>query len=227
MKFNRKWIVTLVSTLLLLAAGLIFLWQTGFFTAVTSLDGLQRYIEEFSPYSQLVFFAVQLLSVIAAPIPSNLTAAAGALLFGFWESFLLTAAAVLLGSAVVFLLARSLGRSFANRFVSKKLSEKYLHIIETKRDTFLVLVFLFPFFPDDLICILAGLTNISFPRFFLIALLTRPWGLLVACGVGSSAVTIPLGGMVLLGLLGLGVFLAGMKYGDKVEQALLDHFKRH
>lgn len=227
MKRNCKWILTLLFTLALLAASLIFLWQTGFFQVVNSLDGLQQYMERFSPYSQWLFFVVQLLSVIAAPIPSNLTAAAGALLFGFWESFLITAAAVILGSAAVFLLARSLGRSFADRFVSKKLSEKYLHIIEAKRDTFLILVFLFPFFPDDLICILAGLTSISFPRFFLIALFTRPWGLLVACAVGSSAVSIPLWGMVLLGLLGLVVFLIGMKYGDKLEQTLLDRFKKH
>ncbi len=226
MKKNRKWIATLFITVILLAACLLFLWQSGFFAAASSLEGLQGYIDHFSPYSQLLFFVVQLISVIVAPIPSNLTAAAGAVLFGFWEAFLLTAAAVLSGSVIVFLLARTLGRSFADQFVSQKVSDKYLHIIQTKRDTFLCLVFLFPFFPDDLICILAGLTDIPLTRFILIALFTRPWGLMVACAVGSSTLIIPWWGMVLLGLAGLALFLLGMKYGDKLEQRLLDKFKK-
>ena len=79
------------------------------------------------------------------------------MLFGMWPAFLLTAGAVVLGSAVVFWLARVLGHSFAGRFVSQKVSDKYLDLIRRKRDIFLVLVFLFPVFPDDLICILAGL----------------------------------------------------------------------
>ena len=87
---RKKWIMTLLATLVLLGAGGYLLWQTGFFTAATSLEGIQRYIEAFSPYSQLVFLAVQLASVVLAPIPSNITAAGGALLFGMWESFLLT-----------------------------------------------------------------------------------------------------------------------------------------
>ena len=225
-KRNHKWIATLVVTVLALGGILLFLWCTGFFTAAQSLDGIQDYIARFSPYSHLVFFLIQLASVVVAPIPSNITAAGGALLFGMWPAFLLTAGAVVLGSAVVFWLARVLGHSFAGRFVSQKVSDKYLDLIRRKRDVFLAMAFLFPFFPDDLLCILAGLTDISFLRFFVLALLTRPWGLLVACAVGSSTLSIPLWGMVLLGAAGLAIFLLMLKYGDKLEAALLSHFQK-
>ncbi len=50
----------------------------------------------------------------------------------------------------------------------QRVADKYLEVIRRKRDIFLILVFLFPFFPDDLICILAGLTDIPLHRFFLI-----------------------------------------------------------
>lgn len=221
-----KWAVTLFLTLLLIGGGAVFLWQTGFFAAATSLEGIQGYIEDFSPYSQLVFFLVQLASVIIAPIPSNITAAAGALLFGAWPSFLLTWLAVALGSVIVFALARTLGQSFVSRFVSEKVSDRYLDLIKRKRDVFLCLVFLFPFFPDDLICILAGLTDIGYVRFFLIVLFFRPWGLLVACAVGGSVISIPLWGMVLIGLAGLALFFLGIKYGDRVESGLLERLKK-
>lgn len=223
---QKKWVGTLVAAVALIGGGLIFLYQTGFFAAAASLDGVRDYIERFSPYSHLIYFIVQLASVIVAPIPSNITAAAGAVAFGLWPAFLLTAGAVLLGSAVVFLLARVLGQEFADRMVGRRVSERYLELIRRKRDTLLILVFLFPFFPDDLICILAGLTDIKFGRFLIITALTRPWGLLVACAVGSSAIQLPLGAMAAIGVLGAVVFLLGLKYGDRVEEALLDRFKK-
>lgn len=223
---DKKWIGTLVGTVLLIGLGALFLWETGFFSAVTTLDGVRAYIERFSPYSHLVYFLVQLASVIVAPIPSNITAAAGAVVFGLWPAFLLTFAAVLAGSALVFLLARVLGRGFADRVVGKRVSERYLDVIRRKQDVFLTLVFLFPFFPDDLICILAGLTDIKFGRFLIIAALARPWGLLFACALGSSAIRLPLWVVAVFGLVGVAVFFFGMKYGDRVEQAILDRLKR-
>ena len=221
---KRTWFLTLLSTVLLLTMGGILLWRTGFFQAATSLSGLQDYITAFSPYSHLVFFLLQLASVIIAPIPSNVTALAGALLFGALSAFLLTWAAVVLGSFVVFLLARRLGQAFVDRFVSQTLSDRYLEVIHRKRDVFLAMAFLFPFFPDDILCILAGLTEISLPRFLVLVILFRPWGLLVASAVGGSVVSIPLWGMVLLGLGGLSIFLLGMKYGDRLEEAFLHRF---
>lgn len=91
---------------------------------------------------------------------------------------------------------------------------------------FLFLIFLLPFFPDDLICILAGLTAIRPLRFLIIALIGRPWGLLVACAVGSAAVSIPLWGMVLLGLGGIALLLVCLKFGDRWEHWLLQKIKR-
>ena len=194
--------------------------------AAGSQEKLGEYIARCAPWSHLAYFGIQLVSVVVAPIPSNLTAAAGAYLFGLWPSFLLTWGAVALGSAIVFGLARALGQQFAGQFVSEKLSGKYLDVIRRKRDVFLALAFLFPFFPDDILCILAGLTDISFKRFFLLAAIFRPWGLLAACMVGSATVSIPWWGMALLGGLGLAVFLLAMKYGDKLEDAVLKRLER-
>ena len=213
-------------TILLLAVIALLLWRTGFFQAIASEEALAAYIQAFTPWSHLMYFAVQLFSVILAPIPSNLTAAVGGLLFGTLPAFLLTWGAVVLGSLVVFALARSLGQRFVEGLVSRKVSEKYLDLVRRKRDVFLLLAFLFPFFPDDILCILAGLTDISWKRFLVLCLAARPWGLLVACAFGGSALDIPIWAMALIGLAGIAVFLLGMKYGDKLEQAILDRLKK-
>lgn len=215
-----------VLTIAILGGSVWALYATGFFQAAGSPERMGEYIARSAPWSHLAYFGIQLASVVIAPIPSNITAAAGAYLFGLWPSFLLTWGAVALGSAIVFGLARVLGQKFVGGFVSEKLSEKYLDVIRRKRDVFLLLAFLFPFFPDDILCILAGLTDISFRRFILLVVIARPWGLLVACMVGSATVSVPLWGMTLLGIAGLAVFLLAMKYGDRLEQAVMERLKR-
>lgn len=225
---ERKWMKGLLwaLTIAILGGSVWALYATGFFEAAGSPEQMGQYIARCTPWSHLAYFGVQLVSVIVAPIPSNITAAAGAYLFGLWPAFLLTWMAVTLGSVIVFALARALGQQFASQFVSGKLSEKYLDVIRRKRDVFLALAFLFPFFPDDLLCILAGLTDIPFRRFFLLVVLARPWGLLVSCMVGSAVVTIPLWGMALLGVGGLALFLLAMKYGDRLEEAVVRRLQR-
>jgi uncharacterized membrane protein YdjX (TVP38/TMEM64 family) len=222
MKRLNRLLIFLSAVLLL--GGAIVLWRTGFFQAMSSLAAMRDYIDRLAPYSHLAYFLIQLLSVILAPIPSNITALAGAMLFGTWPAFLLTTAAVCAGSMLVFALARMLGRSFADQLVSQTISARYLDVIRRKRDVFLFLAFLFPFFPDDLLCILAGLTDLPSGRFFLMVLLARPWGLLAACALGGSALSLPLWAMLLLGAGGLALFLIVLKYGDKWEAALLARF---
>lgn len=218
---NRQKIFVLAAAALLLSAGGWFLYSSGFFQAIRSVESLRAYIINFAPYSHLLFFLVQFLSVVLAPIPSNIVAAAGGLLFGIWPAFLITFGAVVSGSLLTFTLARALGRDFTDRIVSQKLSEKYQGILRAKAPIFLTLAFLFPFFPDDMLCILAGLTSLSFRRFALIVVLTRPWGLLFANALGDSALGLSPWVMVPAALLGLALFLLGMKYGDRLEEKIL------
>ena len=226
MEQNRGKILIWALAIAILGGSVWALYATGFFQAAGSPETLGEYIVRCAPWSHLAYFGIQLASVVIAPIPSNITAAAGAYLFGLWPSFLLTWGAVALGSAIVFILARVLGQKFAGQFVGEMLSERYLDVIRRKRDVFLLLAFLFPFFPDDLLCILAGLTDISFKRFFLLVVIARPWGLLAACMVGSATVSIPWWGMVLMGAAGLAVFLLAMRYGDRLEDAVMKRLER-
>ena len=212
-KQRRVWWLTLGVTLLLLALLLWGLWASGFFRAARTPQGIHAYIEHFAPYSHLVYFLVQLSSVILAPIPSNVIAAAGGLLFGTVWAFLLTMGAVTLGSVVVFQLSRVLGKPFAESFVNRRNLDKYEDLFRKKRDIFLFL------------CIMAGHTDIPFRRYLLLVVLARPWGLLAACAVGDSVLHIPLWGMVALGVAGGALFLLALKYGDRVRDHIIEKLK--
>ena len=132
-----------------------------------------------------------------------------------------------LGSALVFALARGLGQGFVQRLAGERASGRYLELLRRKRDVFLLVAFLFPFFPDDVLCILAGLTEIPFKRFILLVVIARPWGLLAACAVGGNAVKLPLPAMIALGALGAVLAALALKYGDRAEEAILKRINRN
>ena len=218
-------IALLVGLVLFIALLGGFLYKTGFFEIATSIDDIRDYIERFSPYSYGLFFMIQLLSVVVAPIPSNVTSLAGAAVFGTLASFLLTFGAVVLGGAIVFALAQMLGRPFVERFVSRRDIDKYLDLIHRKETAFFAMAFLFPGFPDDILCFLAGLTDISFKRFMVLVALCRPWGLLFSCFIGGNAVELPPLALAAVGVVGLLIFIIVMKYGDRWETMLLKKFE--
>ena len=209
----------------LVAFGLC-LWRSGLLSDIHSVYELRTVIDCAGPLAWLVFFILQMLTVIIAPIPSNVTMAAGAMALGFVRALLIGVAAIICGSLIIFLVARRLGRRAVRRLVDRGVLDKYLPLIEEKQDMFLFLTLLFPFFPDDTLCILAGLTNMPTARFFLIMAIARPWGLVVAALVGSGVIRLPLWGWGALFTAMCALFFFAMKYSAPIEEALLRAVRR-
>lgn len=224
-KILRRVLIWGAVIVLVLAAG-VAVYRSGVLEHFGSVEELREWIAGFGAAAGVVYFVLQLMTVIIAPIPSNISTAAGALALGFWPGFLLGASAVVVGSLIVFTLAKRLGEPFVQRFVDRKTLQKYMPVIEKKRDAFMFLALLLPFFPDDLLCILAGLSGMGVMRFFVIALVTRPWGLVVASAVGSGAISMPLWGWVLIVLGAVALMVFGLKYGDVLEARIMHKLMR-
>ena len=219
-KRRARRIALAVLIVLALAAGAVAAYKNGWFERIGSVEELRALIDEAGAFAGGVFFLLQMLTVIVAPIPSNVTMMAGALALGFWPSLLLGIAAIWAGSLIMFLLSRRLGQRAVQGFIDRTVMEKYLPVIEEKQDVFLFLTLLFPFFPDDMLCILAGLTSMPTARFAGIMLLARPWGLIFAALLGSGELSLPAWGWaVLVGVLAV-IFVLAMKYSRQIEERL-------
>ena len=203
------------------AAAALWLWESGLLERMNSREEIRAMIESAGPFAGAVYFFIQLLTVVVAPIPSNISMMAGALAMGFWPAMLLGFAAIWLGSMGVFLLARRLGQRRVQALVDRGVMEKYLPVIREKQEVFLFLALLFPFFPDDMLCILAGLTSIPTGRFAVLVLLARPWGLLFAALLGSGAFSLPLWGWVIWIAALAALFIWAVKYSSRIEDRLL------
>ena len=115
------------------AAAALWLWESGLLERMNSREEIRAMIEAAGPFAGAVYFLIQLLTVIIAPIPSNISMMAGALAMGFWAALLLGLAAIWLGSMGVFLLARRLGQRRVQMLVDRGAMEKYLPVIREKR----------------------------------------------------------------------------------------------
>ena len=92
------------------------------------------------------------------------------------------------------------------------------------------LMMMFPLFPDDILCAVAGVTNMSFNFFFWTNVLAR--GLGIACTVffGSGAV-IPFTGWGLLvwGIIFIliaSLFYISIRYKEKIDITIKKFFKK-
>ena len=189
---KRKWLITLLPAALLLAGGGLLLWKSGFFEALSSQQAMRDYIQRFSPYSHLFFFLLQVPLCDPGPHPQQRHRPGrghAVRHLGLLPAHLGRGGTGVRGGLSA---GPGPGQPFVDRMVSHSVAQRYLDVVRRKQDVFLILAFLFPFFPDDLICILAGLTDIPFRRFLIVALLTRPWGLLAASALGGSTLSIPL-----------------------------------
>lgn len=218
-KTTRRVLLAVVVVAALSAAG-YGLYRSGWIQKINSVEALRELIDKAGPMAGILYFLLQMLTVIVAPIPSNISMMAGALALGFWEAMILGMLAVIAGSIVVFLAARALGRNAVQRYLDKSVMEKYLPVIEEKQDMFLFLTMLFPFFPDDALCILAGLTTISLGRFVCIMAFARPWGLAFAALLGSGVINMPLWGWALIAVPLAAIFILALKYSSQIEERL-------
>lgn len=136
-------------------------------------DRIKELIEKAGIFGPIIFVILQIAQVVLAPIPGNVVGAVGGVIFGWW-GLLLTIIGSAIGMAIVVAISRKFGRPFVEKFFSKEQIKKFDFLLEEKGGKLaLFLIFLFPFFPDDLIGYLSGLTRIKFRDIIIISAVGR------------------------------------------------------
>ena len=154
---------------------IIYAYQHGIFRSTTSL---QRFIQQFGEYAVVIFILLQIIQVIIPILPRGISSVAGLLMFGNGWGLLYSCIGLIIGEAIGFLLVRYYGVSFVQLILSPKKYQKFDQLLTQKTKDIkkvLCLTMLIPFAPDDLVCLVAGLTKISFKEYIQIVLLLKPW----------------------------------------------------
>lgn len=156
----------------------------------SSQDKLITYIEQFGVYAPIVYFLLQFTQILFAPIPGNITGLAGGLLFGPFYGSILGILATIAGSTVMFFIGRKYGKKALKHFTTEENYQKYERRLSGKgAKTVLLGVFILPFMPDDAICLLAGIGEISFKDFLLLMAVGRIPSIIITTAMGAGLYT--------------------------------------
>ena len=137
----------------------------------------------------------------------------------------------MIGSMFAFYLGRRFGVKLIIWLCGKNIYEKYVNFAKGKDKIVLTLMFLFPFFPDDILCIAAGMTDMKYWQFFVVMSITRPLNILIMEGALKGIASIPLTGygipiwIALIATVLIAVVIA-FKYSDKIEKITMKFFEK-
>lgn len=173
----------------------VYFIHLGVFKDMNALRGLVGNSVILGP---IIFILIQILQVVIPIIPGGISTAAGVLIFGPWAGFAYNYIGICIGSIIIFLLGRRYGKPFVLSLVSDKTYNKYIGWLDNQNrfDKLFTLAIFFPVAPDDALCLMAGLTNISVKKFTLIILLAKP------ASIFLYSMALIYGGTFLSGLLG-------------------------
>lgn len=187
---------------------------------LSDAERLKEYILQYELFAPVVLFLIQLFQVILSPIPGNVTTVIGGSLFGIFYGLILNTLSIYTGSFIAFYLARKFGKPLVVRMVGESVYQKYNKIFEEKYIFSLFMIFLFPFFPDDALCLLTGLSSIPRNIFLILLIVGRFPGILIGTLVGSGLLELSLQGWIIIGILLLISLIVSIGYGKDIENWL-------
>ena len=218
----KLFLITVVS-IAVVSVLLYALKVSGFLEKIDSVEDLRSFVSSFGGNAVLVFIALQFLQVVVLPIPAFITVAAGVLLFGAFKGAVFSCIGIIAGSFVAFFIGRVFGYRVAKWLVGKESLDKWLNKIKGKDKIVLTFMFLFPFFPDDVLCFVAGITTMSALFFSVMIVFTRLISVFATCySLNNSIIPYNTWWGILLWILfiALTIVLTVLIYkkGDKIEK---------
>lgn len=221
-------VLSLISLALLLV---YFLKISGIADRIDSIEDLRNYVASFGYLAVIIYVVMNFLQVVVLPIPGFIAVGTGVALFGPLKTAIYSLIGILLGSFVAFFIGRVLGYKVVKWMVGKETLDKTLKSIKNKDKVVLTFMFLFPFFPDDVLCFVAGLSSMSTAYFLIMITACRIISVVVsAYSLNGNIIPYTTWWGILLWLLifALTALLAVYLYknGDKIEKFFKKRFRR-
>lgn len=196
-----KWLIAAIA---IMAAGIVLWYVVGgpeWWGILSDRERVRQAVEGFGPMAPVVYVSLLVLQAVLAPLPAPAIAAAGGYIFGAFWGFVLTWVGVLIGGSLCFGVSRLFGREYVAR------SERLGRLDRRVEEHGAIIVFvlrLIPLVSFDVISYAAGLTGLSFRKFFLATALGSAPGTFVFVYLGGASPGVglyaALGGLAILAL---------------------------
>lgn len=194
------------------------------------INGLVNIINGTGAWGMVVYVLIQILQVIILPLPAVVCYVPGTIIWGAPMATLLASIGVLIGSVIAYFIGRMWGKKAVIWIAGKETTEKYAAYFGKRGKGIFVIMQILPFFPDDILCMVAGLTSMNFVYFLVVMCTVRPAIIATYCFLGSGDI-IPFSGWgiyvwVVIFVVCIVLAVLSFKYQDKFESWLVSKFFR-
>ncbi len=189
--FSGKYrILFVVVVCVLVALGYLYripLWEnvTYFYDILTDREQIKAFVTSFGTGAPVVFIIIQIFQVLLAPFPGEATGFIGGFLFGATKGFLYSSIGLTVGSLINFTIGRFLGKRFVRKLIPPARLERMDSIVKRQGVIVLFVLFIFPGFPKDYLCLFLGLSAIPLKVFIFLTAIGRMPGTLMLSLQGS------------------------------------------
>jgi uncharacterized membrane protein YdjX (TVP38/TMEM64 family) len=152
---------------------------TRYYMMFTDREAVKTFIASFGMAAPLVFVAIQILQVIFAPIPGEMTGFIGGYLFGAAKGFLLSSIALTVGSGLNFSIGRFLGWRYIRKWIPAETLARFDRVLKHQGVIVSFVLFIIPGFPKDYLCLFLGFGAMPFKVFIILAGIGRMPGTLL------------------------------------------------
>jgi uncharacterized membrane protein YdjX (TVP38/TMEM64 family) len=179
---KHRWGLLVIAGLLLVGIALgdrLLHWLADAYELLSDRERISALIRFFGPGAPLVFMALQILQVLLAPVPGEMTGFLGGFLFGAFKGFFYSTIALSLGSMLNFGIGRLLGERYVRSWIPADKFVRYDRFLRQRGLLVIFSLFVFPGFPKDWLCLFLGLSTLPLRVFVFLTTVGRMPGTLL------------------------------------------------
>ena len=181
---RNKRIIAIIKLILLvfiiagIPAFLYLRYGSGVFSKDTASTVIE-YLRQNSRFAFLIIICLQIVQVVVCVLPGQPIQFAASYMFGIGVGFLLSIIGAIIGTTISFYLAKVLGSDAMHMFFGEEKVRDYQRKLNSGRGLLLAfLIYLIPGIPKDLVSYAAGISEMRFRPFLLVATIGRSPGML-------------------------------------------------
>lgn len=181
-KYKKILAVTKLILLVIIVAGIPAFLYLKYGSEIFSKDAAERVVEYLRANNRTAAFLIVMLQVIQVVIcflPGQPIQFASSYMFGVAKAFALSLIGAVIGTVISFYLAKLLGKDAMHIFFGEEKVLDYKKKLDSGRGLLLAfLIYLIPGIPKDLVSYIAGISDMRFRPFLLVATVGRIPGML-------------------------------------------------
>lgn len=183
----------------------------------TNPDDMKVMLSSYGSIGIVIFILIQIVQVIIAFLPGDVTQLAGGYIYGTLLGTLYSTIGITIGSFIVFFTSRFLGYSLLNLFISKEQFEKFRFLINSpKVEMTMFIIFLLPGMPKDFLTYIAGVTPIKSMTFLILTSIARFPALFISTYIGANLQQGNIKAVVIATVISCIVIVAGFLMKDRI-----------